>query len=547
MKNSLRFLKIIIIAVFIFGICYPLQSQNCTSNSINFRPSNAGQGINWSQFPEFKTPFTVIYGGPEQYFDPYKMLRRGFTHFNVPNSYVNVEKNNRAVIIYNVVSASPDQPWFLERNPWGNNMAIYEKYWESQLNEIRKSTKSQNIILTDIFVLDIERQLKADIDILKLKNSPYTPEEVKKLKDDAFVLTYKKELQDLYDKCASYFKSKGVAVDTKFSSYSDSPVLNTFINIQGKTWNQWKKDDSAINFLNYDFNKLKLGGPFYQKQDIIMPSAYFYYDYPHPFAGEYLSYLMFQIEANRALSDKDNIVFLWQKYSFTPEFVGRNIKPWMAEAMTIFSFFAGAKGIWLWEDTQNANGSQSFANYEYATLGLYRLSAFNDMFEGNYDLIEKTSARDYNENKQAIWRGVKKGNEILVAAHNPWAKSANDEVVVRASYKNWTQDIKLKGYEIHLCKYNLNDDNSFSPLLNLSFFPNPTKSQIQIKADINYTGEATVKVSDMIGRVFKTEKYNLTGTQLNKVLDVSQINSPLVIVSIEANGKVYTEQIVLSE
>ncbi len=535
-------------ALFVF-LHLDLHAQNCPSElDFVFTPSGAGQGVNWSQFPEFSLPFKIVYGGPGSIYRPYELSRRGFTHFSNPNSYSNIPTKNRAFIFTNVVLASPNQPWYLERNPWGNDMKAYERYWDEWIRNIKSAGQTPNELDIDLLVFDVERQLKSDAEILLLKKSNFTPASVKTLSDADFILSYKKELQTLYTSAAVYFRKNGLInpQKTKVSYYADSPIYNTFINIQGRTWDKWKSDKTAINYLCYDFSKNKVGGSLYDQQDFLTPSAYFYYDYPHPFAGEYLSYLLFQIEANRELSAKEQMVFLWQRYSFNPDYVGRPIRPWMAESMAIFPFFAGAKGLWIWEDPASISGSSDLSNYEYIMKGMYRLSKFSDMFSGNFDLIETTSARDYNENKQPIWRGVKKGNTILIAAHNPWAKTASEEVQITVKYKNWTRKITLKGYETHLCKYNLDDNLVEIDFSNLQIFPNPSSDFLQIKASLNADTNGEINIYDMAGRKLKTEQVKISKGIYSKMLDIKGIIENIVLVELKTPNQRVAQKIILN-
>ena len=90
------------------------------------------------------------------------------------------------------------------------------------------------------FVLDIEAQIKSNDSILVLKNSNTTPKEYKDLTNDLFIQQYKKSLQGLYNESLRYLIEKGNPIN-KISSYADTPILNTFINIQGRSWESWKK------------------------------------------------------------------------------------------------------------------------------------------------------------------------------------------------------------------------------------------------------------------------------------------------------------------
>ncbi len=542
----IRFLNISALFLLIRSISY---GQNCSSDlGFNFRASSPGQGVNWNQFPEFNLPFKVVYGGPGSAYNPYELGRRGFSHFSNPNSYSNIPVKNRAFIFTNVVLASPNQPWYLERNPWGNDMKAYERYWDEWIRNIKSSGQTPNELDIDLLCFDVERQLKSDPEIILLKKSNYTPANLKTLSDADFILAYKKELQALYTTVSTYFRKNGVInpQKTKVTYYADSPIYNTFINIQGRSWDKWQSDKTAINYLCYDYSKNKVGGSLYDQQDFLTPSAYFYYDYPHPFAGEYLSYLLFQIEANRAYSEKEQMVFLWQRFSYNPDYVGRPIRNWMAESMTIFPFFAGAKGLWIWEDPASINQGSDLSNYEYIMKGMYRISKFSDMFTGNYELVETTSARDYNENKQAIWRGVKKGNSILIAAHNPWAKSESDEVQITCKYKSWTRKITLKGYETHLCKYDLDDKVVEIDFSDLQIFPNPSSDFLKLKANFLADSDGEINIYDMSGKILRTENVKITKGIFSKDINIKNINANIVLVELKTPNQKLAQKIIIN-
>ncbi|MGL4630227.1 MAG: T9SS type A sorting domain-containing protein [Leadbetterella sp.] len=538
-KSAVKILFVLFFLVKL-TVCTDLHAQNCSSNTINFKPSAVGGLVNLNQIPNFSLPFKIVFSGPTQYMSPQTLLNKGFTHIANPNSIAGYNKANRAYIMYNLGSANPAQPWSIERNPWGNSMSILERHWDGLIATYRQNTQNQPV---DIFMVDIELQWKSDLQILELKNSRFTPTEIRSLSDAAFVEAYKRESQNLYSTCLSYIISRG-GIDTRItsiSSYSDAPILNTFINIQGKSWENWQKDPTSVNFLTYDFNRNTVGGSFYAQQSLLSPSAYFYYDYPHPFAGEYLSYMLFQIEANKAWSNKDQMVFLWQKYSANQDFSGRAIKPWMAESMAIFPFFAGAKGLWLWDDPSSVRPTDNLSNYEWFTFGLYRLSVFKDMFDGGTQ-VATVSARDYNENKQPVWRGIVKGNKILIAAHNPWADSENTEVNVNVSYSGWTQNIRLKGYETHLCQYDFVSSESL-----LKIFPNPN-SDGSLK--VNYSSKedknaVSIRIYDLIGKLFLHKGFS-SSSQLNSAaLDIKKLPKGKYLVVIEEDKQCTTANLII--
>ena len=373
------------------------------------------------------------------------------------------------------------------------------------------------------------------------------PEELKKLSDQKFIEAYKKGIQELYGRSMKYVIDKGKITSASISSYSDVPILNTFINIQGRSWESWKTDKSAINYVCYDFEKNRVGGQPYELQTFMTPSAYFYYDYPHPFASEYLSYLLFQIEANRAWTDKDLMVFVWGKYSYNKDYILKNIKPWMAESMAIFPFFAGAKGIWLWDDPTQTEKDMS--NYEYFTKGLYRLSKFKSMFEGDYKIIETVSAREYNESKKPIWRGILKDQKLLIAAHNPNAKSESEEVTIEIKYQNFNKLVTLKGFEVFLCQYDFSLATGIEPEINfldVKCFPNPTSDVLRIQFSLNVPNKLVLRISDISGRTLYSEKLNGEELIIDKLIDMTTFQTNTVVVTIQGQDSSVSQKVIIT-
>jgi len=531
----------------ILTVNFYVYSQSCAQElDFDFKPSLVG--VNWGQFPEFTLPFIVVYSGAGWNENYGLQVKRGFSHFSNPTNFSRIPSGNRALMFYNLSEASPLPPWHLEKNPWGNDLPSLQRYWDSRIADFKKLTSGSDFVDTDLVIFDIERQIKADDSILVLKNSPFTPAEIKSLSNEQFILAYKKELQKLYSSSYDYFKTNAHPTASLFSSYTDSPILNTFTNIQGRTWEQWKTQKSAINYICLDFDRQIVGGSFYNHQSFLTPSAYFYYDYPHPFAAEYLSYLLFQIEANRAWSDKEQMLFVWQRYSFNPDFLKKNIKPWMAEAMAIFPFMAGAKGIFFWEDPSDLNEKSNFSNYEYFTKGLYRLSKFKEVFDGDYKIIEEYSARDYNENKKPVWRGVQNGNQLLVAAQNPYAKSENESVEFTIKNGNWSKNITLKGYEIFLCKYDLSLPTAISEdSHDILIFPNPASNELKIKSLGRVGAGTSIKITDSKGNTIISKELRINEDGYVHITGLSGLVPGNYQVMISAGTQIQSRKLLINE
>lgn len=510
------------------------QITSCNTNSnFVFTPTTQTKVIEWDKFPVFSLPFKIIYNGPRFGDTQRKPLQHGFSHLATFNNDFDLPFENRAIIMYGGAGADGKQPWETIRSPWGNNMNLYYSKWGEYLSiygDLFRETAGQKKINADLFLIDIERQWKTNDSILILKNNTLIPKTYQVLDNQAFLTQYKKDMQALYAEPVNFFKNNSLSNNTKISSYADTPIGNTFVNIIGNNWQKWKSDASLLNYLTYDFSKNTIGGSFYNSLDYLTPSAYYYYDYPNPFASDYLAYLLFQVEVNRAWSSKPIIPFIWLKYSTgdwnnPPAYAKKFLKPWMIEATAIFPFFSGANGLWVWEDPTTFGDPIVYDGYERFIHALYRLSNYKDMFTGSYELIIETPARDYFDTPKPIWRGVAKGNEVLIVAHNPYAKSDTELSQVTVNYKNWSQTLTLKGYEVFLCKY----DRSVQATENqyiidaITLYPNPSSEFLSIDFVAAKAAQTTLSMSNSIGQNMLQEEIEVLAGKNTKTLKINTL------------------------
>ncbi|HWV28523.1 MAG TPA: hypothetical protein VN038_02670, partial [Dyadobacter sp.] len=349
--------------------------QNCQPGYV-LNPVTTNNSIEWSKFPEFSLPFKVIYSGPRFGDTQSQPLKHGFSHISAfsgsePGS---LAPGQRAMLWYGVATSTGNQPWADNalKSPWGNDTAAYRNYWDNYASTVTS---------TDIVCLDIERMQREDRDILALKTNAQIPQNYRNLSDADFLATYKRDMRWWYTEAANRLRAKGVKAS--LTSYSDVPIRNTWLNITTNSWQDWTTNLARTHYLMQD-NAGKVGGSFYNAMDFLAPSPYYYYGYDHPIGKDYLSYLLFSIEANAAWSTKPIIPFVWLRVhdSYDPNIP--LITDFMAEATAIFPFFSGAKGLWLWENPfLSADRQENYAPYEHFIYGLYRLSQFKDMLEGN--------------------------------------------------------------------------------------------------------------------------------------------------------------------
>ncbi|AFK01500.1 hypothetical protein Emtol_0346 [Emticicia oligotrophica DSM 17448] len=519
--------KLFILILLVFALKEVKAQNSCQPSSFTFSPSTQNRTIDWRKFPEFSLPFSIVYGGP-RFGDFQKLpLKYGFSHLATSDGNdADLPRNQRAAVWYGTGYPSANQPWETAKSPWGNNIELYKTKWKNDMAGFANSftsSKGTGIVDIDLFVPDIELQIKSNDSILLLKNHPATPAAYKSLDNQSFIVQYKKDIQALYGQAFAATKQYSTTT-SKIGGYSDAPILNTYINIAGNSWQKWTSDASLLNYINYDFSKNTIGGAAYDNQDFYSPAAYYYYDFPNPLAPDYLAYMLFQIEVNRAWTSKPIIPFVWLRYSYTPQFVKRFIRPFMAEATAIFPFFSGAKGLWLWEDPGTFGNNENFATYEYFINGLYRLSQYKEMFSGNYELVIPAPAREYVDTRKPIWRGVAKGNELLVVAHNPYAKDENEIVTIEVAYKSYRQMITLKGYEVFLCKFDMSLLANEPNIQAFEIAPNPAQERVSLKVYSSKQQKQPIEIFDLQGRKVFAEMHDFTLGENIKTLNISKLS-----------------------
>lgn len=537
-------------------LCFVGLAQTCLP-PLQWTPVQRNNVIEWEKFPEFSLPFTVIYEGPRFGDTQSSPLKRGFSHLATfsGSEGATLPISQRAITWYHVATDANTQPW-AERNlesPWDNDLNLYRSTWDTQLrglsntfNDSRGSSRPQY----DIIALDIERIHDTDREILTIKNNMRVPAAIRTLPDAQFIERYKRDMQRLYATPIDYLRTQNIGT-TKIGSYSDAIVRGNFNNWLGMTltsWKDWSSDRNSILHVMRDTLTGNVGGAFYKNLDLLTPSCYYYYDYnTNPLGRDYLAYMLFVIEANRAWSDKPVIPYVWLRYhdAFNPTIPF--VPPFVAEATAIFPFFSGAKGLWLWEGPVESR-QDNYAVYEHFIHGLYRLSQFKDFFVGDHQLVIPQAAVESAKTKTPIWRGVVKGNEILIAAQNPYATSDAQMTEVTVQHRNWQQTIVLRGREVYLCKFDfgtLASVNNLALINSFSVKPNPFHTQCEYSFDSPRTGTAQVQVIDLMGRVCHQEEVSVIRGNQTKQLQARHLSNGLYLLTITIDNTQLSTRIMM--
>lgn len=516
--------------------------QSDCQNTLKYIPSTQNGVINWKQFPEFTLPFKIVYNGP-RFKDSLQLpLKHGFSHLaNFTPVDMNLPQKNRA-ILWGGTASLQGQPWYEIESPWANDLHKYQEKWKRELREMAEifmETQGKMMPNLDILMLDVEREIPTDAAIRFLKADTTLPIQYRKLSDINFTERYKKDLANIYAEPIKYLKNNGIPNTTQFASYSDAPIKNVEFPLN-YTWQEWQTSDKVLNYYMIDSVNKKVGGEFYNQNNILAPSAYFCYEYGAIKEYPNIAYQLFQVEANIARSNKDIMLFEWLSYNKcqTNSNYGYNqpIKKHLIEAQAILPFFSGAKGVWLWENPINPD-SLNYSRYESYVNSLYRLSQFKDFFMGNYRLIIPKSAYQHFQDRDPVWRGVLKGNEILIAAINEFAND-NETTDLVVSYGGWLQKIQLKGKETFLCKFQIPDLQT-----NYSVYPNPNKGGFTFEYFGDNFLSGNLKIVDFIGREILTQTFN--GTNRKQIFDLKLASGSYFLQYIEGEKIVVKKIIVL--
>ena len=525
-----RFQPYLLALIWLVGTARTHAQVRCAER-LNFAPVAVPNRVEWGKFPAFTLPdsFTLIYGGPRLAGDQNGPNTHGFSRLTQPLAGEPTGRTSRA-LEYAGFAFGLNQPWETLESPWGNDLNLYRAKWDAWLREQaggQTNAAGQFVLPTDILMVDIERQIDTDAGILRLKQNPDTPAAYRALPDAAFIRTYKKDMVALYAYGLQYLRQRADLRQVRVGTYSDVPIRNTYLNVVANTWQDWTTNVARLSYLTADSTGTRPGGAFYDQLDFLAPSVYYYYAYdparPSPLAGDFLAYTLFQIEANRAWSQKPVVPFVWMRFHNCCGSYPAFIQPQMAEAAAIFPFFAGANGLWLWDELALATTRQDVhAAYEHFIHGLYRLSQFKGQFAGTYELVAETNARDLMNGQLPVWRGVFANNKLLVAAHNPYA-AEGQQTTVPLRYKSWQGTLTLTGREVALCEYDLSLlATEPAPLPTLTVFPNPACHTVTVAT--SQPGE--VLLIDLKGRVLR----QFSNTTSPLVIDISTLPAGLYLV-----------------
>jgi len=384
-------------------------------------------------------PKVLIYDAPVLPINYVEYKKLGFDYISVyslkdPKS---VPNDVKYILWTGVASNDAKSKWSVEKSPFVDDIGQYAKRWNDRLNYYMvtyNNPKDKDDF--GIIVLDIESK----------KNSA----ELEKERD---IVEYKTKMEKLYRYPLEFAKSEHNNYKI-WSSYSDVPVERNWWGIPKKTWAEWTSDPSHLNYITHSNSKGRVTETEFSNQlDVYTVSSYFFYNpefYNPKTANQYLGYLLFQLEANQAWTEKPVYLYYTFKYQAS-EGRGTLINKEMVKNSVIFAFLSGADGIVLYDDSRKATSDSDYHLLLRTFIeSISELQKYSDYFiDKNVFFYKPDNARDLFTERKYIVRGIEKNNKLLLAATNPFAKN-NEVTRIPIYYKGKFIDIRLKGKELFL-------------------------------------------------------------------------------------------------
>ena len=190
--------------------------------------------------------------------------------------------------------------------------------------------------------------------------------------------------------------------------------------------------------------------------DIYTVSSYFFYNsefYNINTANQYLAYLLFQLEANQAWTEKPIYLYYTFKFQATKG-KGTLISKEMVKNSVIFAFISGADGMVLYDDSRKATDNPNYhLLLKIFIESISELNKYRDYFiDKNVVFYKPDNARDLFVESKPVVRGIEKNGKLLLAATNPFARN-NEITRIPIYYKGKFINIQLNGNETLLKEF----------------------------------------------------------------------------------------------
>lgn len=396
-------------------------------------------------------PKTLIYDAPVLPISYREYIQLGFDYIssyslenpkNAPNRF-------KYILWTGVASNDAKAKWSTEKSPFVDDIDQYAKRWDNRLSYYYKTYGyHQENDRFGVMILDIEAKKNND----QLEKEPPFRARGTKNRTKA-IMEYKTAMERLYRFPLEFAKKKHSYYE-KWSSYEDVPIERNWWGIPNKSWHEWTKDPTHLNYITNITFKGKTSETKFSKQlDFYSVSTYFFYS-PEisgkNTANQYLAYLLFQLEANQAWTEKPIYLYYTFNYQGTRE-RGTLISEDMVRNSVVFAFMSGADGMVLYDDSRKATDNIAYHHLiNVFVTNISLLDKYRDYFiDKNVVFYKPANARDLFVERKSVVRGIEKNGKLLLAATNPFADK-NEITNIPVYYKGKYINIELKGKETYL-------------------------------------------------------------------------------------------------
>lgn len=156
--------------------------------------------------------------------------------------------------------------------------------------------------------------------------------------------------------------------------------------------------------------------------DFYIASIYAFYDRP-----DSVFYMAANVEENyrrtRSLGDKPVYAYVWLRFHDANVLLkGKELPPYLVEAMAIVPYFSGAKGVvlWGWEPQVKNGAQQPYEQLPLFVQSLKRVSVLSEKLARGRLLADQPAHEIWNSRGSLIRRVMIGEDECVVMAINPW-------------------------------------------------------------------------------------------------------------------------------
>jgi len=395
---------------------------------------------------------TIVYSGAKLSKSPSELCGLGFSHLDVLSveDHQQISNSHKYILWTGIAFEVLNSPWARDQSPYNNDLVKFKKLWKDRLDFYKKKYDNpSDCKKIGIIVLDIEsRKNNKEIELAEYqKNKGLLDAQVN-------YADYKYQMAKLYNEPLQFAK-KNYDFFIRWSAYDDVPIERTWWHIPSKSWQEWISQPESLNYITHQKVKTNfVETPYAATLDFYSVSTYYFYSteyYSLQLAGQYLAYMLFQIEVNKAYTKKSLLVYQTFRYQGEKE---RNklIDETMVRNSVVFALISGADGIILHDDFKNDTITIKYSKLFSAFTGaLANLNRFQTYFlnDKNTTYFKPTNARDLFVERRPIVRGIENKDKLLLAATNPFAHPG-EETNINLLYKGNDIKIKLTGQQLYL-------------------------------------------------------------------------------------------------